>query len=160
MCPLLPPANVTRAATGCVATAMAQIMKYYQWPVTGTGSNSYTTSTLSIPVNVNFSATTYDWANMTDTYSSSSTQAQKDAVATLMYHCGAATNMDYNTESGTSMNAAAFALKNFFGYDANLQMNTRDFYTREEWIAILKSEIDASRLFFIPFVTTEECFCL
>ena len=145
MCPLLPPANVTRAATGCVATAMAQIMKYYQWPVTGTGSNAYTTTTLGIPVNVNFSATTYDWANMTDTYTSTSTQVEKDAVATLMYHCGAATNMDYNTESGTSINAAAYALKNYFGYDANLQLNMRDFYTRAEWIALLKSEIDASR---------------
>ncbi len=145
MCPLLPPANTTRAVTGCIATAMAQIMKYYQWPVSGTGSNTYTTSTLGIPVSVDFSATTYDWANMTDTYSSSSTQAQKDAVATLMYHCGAGTNMDFNTESGTSINAAAYALKNYFGYDTNIQLNHRDYYTRAEWIAMLKSEIDGSR---------------
>jgi len=145
MCPLLPPANTQRGVTGCIATAMAQIMKYYEWPVTGTGSHSYTTATLGIPLSVTFSSTTYDWANMTDTYGTSSTQTEKDAVATLMYHCGVGTDMDYNTESGTSVNKAASALKTYFGYDTNLQLMSRNYYSRAEWISTLKSEIDASR---------------
>ncbi len=146
MCPVINiPTAGARAVTGCVATAMAQIMKYHEWPLTGTGSNSYTTATLGIPLSVNFSSTTYDWANMTDTYGISSSQPEKDAVATLMYHCGVATNMDYHTESGTSVNAAANAFKTFFGYDSNLQLYSRDYYTRAEWIDMLKSEIDASR---------------
>lgn len=145
LCPLLPPANTTRAATGCAATAMAQVLKYHEWPVTGTGSNSYTTHTLGISMSVDFSATTYDWANMTDTYTTSSLQIQKDAVATLMLHCGVAADMDYNTESATNTLKVANALKSNFGFDENLQRFMRDFYTRSEWIAILKEEIDNSR---------------
>ncbi len=68
-CPVINTPNTgDRAAVGCVATAMAQLMKYYNWPVTGTGTNSYTTSTLGLNLSANFGATTYDWANMTDTY--------------------------------------------------------------------------------------------
>ena len=146
LCPLLPPAFTSRAATGCVATAMAQVMKYYEWPATtGTGTNSYTSATHGFSLSADFGATTYDWANMTDTYGSSSTQPQKDAVATLMYHCGIATNMNYDASSGTSTNALAYAFKTFFGYDTNIQQNMRDFYTRAEWVNILKSEINASR---------------
>jgi len=145
-CPVINTPNTgDRAAVGCVATAMAQVMKYYNWPVTGTGSNSYTTSTLGISLSANFGATTYDWANMTDAYSASSTQIQKDAVATLMYHCGVATNMDYNTTSGTSSTSAGIALKTYFGYDPNIQQYYRDYYTRSEWINMLKSELDAAR---------------
>lgn len=145
-CPVINTPNTgDRAAVGCVATAMAQIMKYYNWPVTGTGSNSYTTSTLGLNLSANFGATTYDWANLTDTYNASSTQAQKDAVATLMFHCGVATNMDYNTSSGTSLSIAGIALKTYFGYDPNIQQYYRDYYTRTEWINMLKSELDAAR---------------
>lgn len=145
-CPVINTPNTgDRAAVGCVATAMAQIMKYYNWPVTGTGSNSYTTTTLKLNLSANFGATTYDWANMTDAYGTSSTQIQKDAVATLMYHCGVATNMDYNTTSGTSSSSAGIALKTYFGYDPNIQQYYRDYYTRTEWINMLKSELDAAR---------------
>ncbi|HRZ98248.1 MAG TPA: thiol protease/hemagglutinin PrtT [Paludibacter sp.] len=148
LCPLIPPANTQRAATGCVATAMAQVMNFYEWPVTGTGSNTYTSTTHSFLLSADFSATTYDWANMTDTYGTSSTPTQKTAVATLMYHCGISTNMNYDFESSTSINSMAKAMKTNFGYDTNIQQNMRDFYTRTEWVNILKSEIDASRPLF------------
>lgn len=145
LCPLLPPANTVRAATGCVATAMSQVMKYHQWPVTGVGSNSYTTETLHIPLSQDFSTTNYDWANMLDTYNASSTQAQKNAVATLIYHCGVAADMDYNAESGTSDYGMAKALINNFSYDPDLQLVFRNYYTRAEWVTILKTELDATR---------------
>ena len=105
-----PGSGSNKAYTGCVATAMAQVMKYWEWPKKGTGSHSYKpldpnseegqystryTKTLS----ANFGNTTYDWNNMLDTYYSSATSAQKTAVATLMYHCGVATEMMYGNDA-------------------------------------------------------------
>jgi hypothetical protein len=144
LCPLKP-TTTSRCVTGCVATAMAQVMDYYKWPVIGSGSNSYTTKTNKIALSVDFSQTQYDWANMTDTYGTTSTQVQKTAVSTLMYHCGVAINMDYDLSSSASSNTMAKSLITYFGYDKNLQILTRDFYTRSEWSDILKAEINASR---------------
>ena len=83
-CPVVDSINNVKAVTGCVATGMAQVMKYYNWPIQGTGSNSYITTTLKIAQSIDFSQTQYDWSNMSDTYSASSTKVQNDAVATLM----------------------------------------------------------------------------
>jgi len=144
-CPVINAGTGERAVTGCVATAMAQVMKYYNWPVHGTGSNSYTTNTKKIALSVDFSQTQYDWANMTGTYSSTSTNLQDSAVATLMYHCGVAVKMDYNQSSSAYSTDMARALINNFGYDQNIQYLLRDYYTRSEWIALLKTELNASR---------------
>lgn len=155
LCPVIDSNTGKRAVTGCVATGMAMVMKYHQWPVSGTGSNSYTTETKKIALNVNFANTTYDWANMTPTYSSSSTSAQQNAVATLMYHSGVAVNMDYGDESSASVTAMAKAMRNTFGYDSNLNMLHRNYYSRQEWINYLKAEINASRpLLYSGFSTT------
>ena len=150
LCPVFPAGNENagqRTVTGCVATAMAQVMKYYQWPVKGTGSSSaYTTKTLKISVPaVDFSKTTYTWANMTETYSSSSTSTQNTAVATLMYHCGVAVQMDYGVTSSASPVDMVNAMINNFGYDANAQLHKRDYYTKAEWIDMIKTELNAKR---------------
>ncbi|MDD3079148.1 MAG: thiol protease/hemagglutinin PrtT [Paludibacter sp.] len=145
LCPAID-SDGTKGYTGCVATAMAQVMKYHEWPVSGTGSNSYTTRTLNIPLSLDFSETTFDWANMTDTYSSTSTNTEKDAVAALMYNCGIAVDMDYKTtSSGAYSREIGKALINNFGYDSNIQEYSRDYYTREEWSYLIQTEIDASR---------------
>lgn len=144
LCPVIPGTS-QRTVTGCVATGMAQVMKYHQWPVSGTGSNSYTTTTHSIPLSVDFSSTTYDWVNMTSSYNAGSTEIQKNAIATLMYHCGVTTNMDYDLSSGTTTTKMANALINNFGYDANMNKVMRDFYSRNEWINFLKTELNALR---------------
>ena len=107
LCPIINDSTSERAATGCVATAMAQVMKYYSWPVSGTGSNTYTPNGFTTSLSVDFSKTTYDWANMTDICNSSSTAIQKDAVATLMYHAGVSVNMMYGEySSASSLNMA------------------------------------------------------
>ena len=80
--------------TGCVATAMSQIMKYWEWPVKGTGEHSYY-APLYGQQYANFGATTYDWANMIDYYGNGSSQEEREAVATLMYHCGVSVDMNY-----------------------------------------------------------------
>lgn len=144
LCPVITSTN-KRTVTGCIATGMAQVMKYHQWPVTGTGSNSYTSETHGFQLSSNFAAVTFDWANMTDTYGSSSTEIQKNAVATLMFNCGVSVNMNYDLSSGASAVTMAKALKTYFGYDPNLEYYRRNYYTREEWSDILKSEINAGR---------------
>ena len=106
---LCPGTGTNKAYTGCVATAMAQVMNYWQWPVKGTGSHSYQpldpnsdTGAKSKRYGVqsaDFGSTTYDWANMLDKYTSGATSAQKTAVATLMFHCGVATEMMYGNDA-------------------------------------------------------------
>ena len=111
---LCPGSGKTKAYTGCVATAMAQVMNYWKWPVKGTGSRTYQpiqqkydsngniTGTYIVyegKLTANFGATTYDWANMKKKHYTSDTQAQKTAISTLMYHCGVATDMMYGGDN-------------------------------------------------------------
>ena len=142
-----------RTVTGCVATVMAQIMKYWNYPTNGTGSHSYNHPTYGT-LSADFGNTTYDWGNMLDLYTSLGvTQQQKDAVATLMYHCGVAVNMDYGLLSAaftlSNGDADAYcaenALKNFFGYSTSIQGLVRSAYSDSDWKNILKAELDADR---------------
>jgi len=102
-----PGSGSNRAYTGCVATAMAQVMKYWEWPKQGKGSLTYQPlnpntgrkSTRYGEQSANFGATTYDWDNMLKSYKSTATSAQKTAVAILMYHCGVATQMMYGNDT-------------------------------------------------------------
>lgn len=123
MCPI--DKNGDRAYTGCVATATAQVMRYWKWPTKGTGSHSYTAENVSGTLSANFGATTYDWANMPKTTSGYTTTAQKNAVATLMYHVGVAIDMNYGGEtiggSGAYTNDVATALVDYFGYKNTIQ---------------------------------------
>ena len=159
-----------RSVTGCVATAMAQVMKYWNWPVRGTGSHSYTSDehpeygTMS----ANFGNTTYDWDNMPNALSSSSSSTEINAVATLMYHCGVAVEMSYSaTGSGAySISYDGYldycsenALKNYFGYSSDIYGLYRSYryladngdtltwevYDYSEWVSMLKDELDAYR---------------
>jgi hypothetical protein len=137
---LCPPGTVT----GCVATAMAQVMKYWNYPVHGISSHAY------VPQNnpalgeqfADFNSTYYDWANMTNTYNSSSTVEQKAAVATLMYHCGVSVSMKYGPSSGAPTTEVAEALKNYFNYSSDVQFLSREDYTETEWVNMLKSDLD------------------
>jgi hypothetical protein len=144
---ILCPKSGTRSTyTGCVATAIAQIMMYYQYPVKGSGTKIYTPETLNTPLTVDFSATTYDWNNMLSTYSGSESDIQKNAVATLMYHCGVAANMDYGTSSSAAYDEdAAIGLIKYFNYDSNLRTIYRDYYSADEWVEILRNELNSGR---------------
>lgn len=143
LCPSLPVGG--KAAVGCVATAMAQVMRYHQWPVQGSGSNSYITETHKFSLSVNFANTTYDWANMSPTYGSTSTVAEKSAVATLSYHCGVSVNMDYDEASGAHTRNSGTALAKYFGYDQDVNFLYRDYFGQDQWSQIIKNELDASR---------------
>ncbi len=141
-----------RTVTGCVATAMAQIMKYWNYPTQGNGSQTYTSSYGELTAN--FGQTTYDWNNMVNSYTNSATQAQKDAVATLMYHCGVAVQMSYGVSRtggsgavtvGSSNGTAEYAMENFFLYKNTLTGCYRSNYDETEWKNMLIADLDAGR---------------
>ncbi len=139
---LCPMDSTSRSVTGCVATAMAQIMKYHNWPAKGTGSNSYKSSTLGISITADYSQSTYDWTEMLDTYTSDATEAQKNAVARLMYDCGTSVDMNYSsTESGASSFYVASALSTYFSYDKGVRYLSRDYYSEEDWEDIVYEQL-------------------
>jgi len=136
------------SVTGCVATAMAQVMKYWNYPATGSGFHSYNHSRYGT-LSANFGSTTYQWANMTNTLSSANS-----AVATLMYQAGVSVDMDYSPESSGAYVISAqspvthcseYALKTYFGYKSTLKGVSRSSYTQTQWISLLKTELDAGR---------------
>src|SRR5574344_1380548 len=138
--------------TGCAATSVAQVMKYYNYPERGIGSLGYLDSTeyngqmYYTDVFADFEHTTYDWANMPESLNESSTQAQIDAVAKLMYHCGVAARMEYNPRVSSAMTSNRLpALINYFGYDKSAQLEELYYYTLEEWTDSLKADLDAGR---------------
>ena len=133
------------SVTGCVATAMAQIMKYWNYPEHGIGSHTYTHATYG-ELTADFQSTYYDWANMTNIYNYSSTNTQKMAVATLMYHCGVSVNMNYSPNASSAGSAiVADALKNYFNYSSETEFHYRSEYNDNTWINMLKFDLNLNR---------------
>lgn len=137
MCPIL---DGKKSATGCVATAMAQVMYMYQWPEKGCGKNEYEFTYLdsfyrvkTFELSRDFSQSTYQWDKMLKTYDGNATKEQKDAVAQLMYDCGAASNMDYGPTSGTYEYNAVSALVKNFSYDTSICEERRCYYDDDVW---------------------------
>ena len=143
MCPEIPGYGGERAATGCAATALAQLMYYHKYPEHGTGSNRYYWG--STLLSANFEDTYYKWDLMELTYDSSSSQESQDAVAELMYHCGIAQDMEYGWSSGALTYKPAEALIKYFGYSKSVQYINRDYRQYDEWVTIIKNEIDNER---------------
>ena len=146
------PSTGELTVTGCAATAMAQIMKYWGYPSQGIGSHSYTpASSLNLGVQfANFGATTYQWNDMPIQLSNSSTTTQINAVATLMYHCGVSIDMKYNIGSNGGSSAYAEDIPNalitYFNYKTTANIKYKDNYSNvNDWINLLKTELDASR---------------
>ena len=153
------PYNSTDAqtcVTGCVATAMAQIMKFWNYPTHGTGSYSYTDAPPSFSYNygvqsANFGTTTYNWAAMPIAVTGPTNDT---AVATLMYQCGVAVAMDYGdlNEGGSGAYvtggapSAQSAYSTYFSYNAStLQGVSQSSYTSTAWISLLQNELNAGR---------------
>lgn len=143
-CPLYDETN--RSVTGCVATAMAQVMMYHQYPKELKSTiEAYTTKSKGIKIPAINSGETYDWDNMLPDYSKTDySSAQADAVAKLMYHCGAAVKMDYGPSSGANVTPAILAT--YFGYDADLMQDlTRTCFTLQQWMTLIDNELKAKR---------------
>lgn len=138
-----------RCVTGCVATAMAQVMYYHKSPVRGQGTNSVRVKQADGSYNtvtVDFSQSVYDWDNMLDDYDRNYSYAEGQAVAKLMLDCGVASNMEYATDgSGTYTNLARDGMVNYFGYPATAQFLERDGYSESDWMNLIFNEISNSR---------------
>ncbi|MFA5033841.1 MAG: C10 family peptidase [bacterium] len=143
-CPMI---GGTHCLVGCAAVAMGQIMKYFNHPTQGVGSHSYyDTAGCAQTVSADFGATTYDWGNMPTSLSSSTTN-QRNAVGTLLFHCGVAVNMRYGTSaSGAYVPSPVYALKTYFSYNENLGIIYRSSYSTDTaWARIMRTELDSSR---------------
>lgn len=146
---LCPQVGDERMLTGCVATAMAQIMYYHKWPEKSVGQGSYTIPEVGTDTTyVDLEGISFDWANMTDTYDPTSTAAQRKAVAELMYAAGVSAKMmygSYDVGSGALSSNASEGLIRNMGYDPKVSYLLRSIFTREEWHALMKSELAQAR---------------
>lgn len=135
-----------RALTGCVATAMGIIMKYHEYPAKAVNppvSNSYEENGRPVTTTIDYSAG-YDWNNMLDDYRSNFTEEQGNAVATLLYHCGANVEMSYGiSASSANTPRVAKALSDVFGYSPEIRFLPKDAYRWKEWKAMIREELDA-----------------
>lgn len=137
------------AYTGCVATAMAQIIKYWGYPVHGRGTHSYNTDAFPLDysshygtLSVNYDSANYDYAQMPAALTATSTAEEVNAVATLMRDCGVSINMGYSAEgsAATDYDARA-ALINFFRYSPNLSYAEKSNFTQAVWDSLLRENI-------------------
>lgn len=143
--------STQRCVTGCVATGLAQVLKYWNWPNSGEGSYSYAYNGTTL--NADFGSTTYDWNHMPDVLDSTSTIEQIEAVAQLMLHAGVAVKMSYGTTSYSYVcslgNVNKFCIENalqkYFKYKTNIRSIFRESFTDSAWCAQLRNEMDHGR---------------
>lgn len=132
-------------ATGCVATAAAQLMRYHKWPESGTGTVStiYNGTSLSLDL----AQSTYDWEAMADTKEENLADSKAaEAVARICYDFGVAAQMEYGPESGAADVDAVKALFDNFGYHAgDMRFLHRDCYDSDVWMDMVKTELENGR---------------
>lgn len=127
---------------GCVATAMSQVMNYWKHPTHGYGSHSYTHYQFG-ELSADFSAAQYDFDMMPNIISDMSPEENIDPIALFMYHCGIAVDMSYSSDgSGAYSQDVPEAVLKYFGYSNCCRLLSRDFYSLEEFQAILKNQFD------------------
>jgi len=165
---LCPTGTGGRAVTGCVATAMAQLMKFWNWPTVGTGSHTYTPSGYSSQT-ADFGNTFYEWPSMPDNLAS----GNNIPIETIMFHAGVSVEMQYGSASSATgsgayvtesespvIPCAEYALKTYFHYKRSLFGQLRSgcneyygafyvpaqaAYTDAAWTALLEGELNAGR---------------
>jgi len=160
MCPYDSVRN-DRAVVGCVATAMAQVMKYWNHPSCGTGSHTYTHLAMDYTtsygeLSADFANTTYLWQLMPNNVIISTSTEKARALATLSYHCGVAVEMMYGTHSMGGSGAysscgywasacAEHAFYEYFKYDTTLRYRVRDHFSDSAWLAMIDEDLANGR---------------
>lgn len=139
------PYSTNRYLTGCVATAMGQVMRYHQLPQTGSGRTSQIVDGLSFKAN--FSETNYNFKLMKDRYDAGQyTEAEAQAMSTLLFHAGMGVSMSYGTTgSGAMVSSVPRCLSSNFGYDKSLTYEIRKYYSDKEWHTLLYNELVSGR---------------
>jgi len=117
-CPLI---GSQHTLTGCVSTAIGQLMNFYRYPDVGVGTIEYTTTTKQLPVSIDLSTVHFLWSNMLDSYAGGYDDTQASAVSNLLFAVGATVHMDYGLDaSGSALGDAAEALIQHFNYDRDI----------------------------------------
>ncbi len=130
-----------RCLTGCVATAMAEFMHYWRWPLACEALDSYAAHGHTVK---ELPATTFKWEQMQTTYAKTATGPLADAVAELMRYCGQAMEMQYATDKSTA-NLTVETMISTFHYSPNCRLLRRDSYTTSRWTDIIYDELEAGR---------------
>ena len=133
-----------RSVTGCIATAMAQVMYYWKYPDQLPALSGYTTRSLRINVS-SLPSTHLDWDNMIDSYISDYTSQQADAVAKLMRYCGQSSRMDYSPNGSGAYVYQQLQGMSSFGYGTYASRLERGNYSSEEWEALVLEDLTAGR---------------
>ena len=141
MCPTI---GGSYAPTGCTATALAQIMKFHNWPDKPSKSFTWYNNVTGKDEYVNTSTHKYNWGNMIDSYRSSYTTTEADAVALLMSDVGKSMNSSYAPGgTGATPHAAAQVLVNIFKYSPDVIYAEREVYTNEEYMELIRTNLEA-----------------
>lgn len=137
--------GTTSPMTGCVATAMAQVMKYFQYPAASMGTGEYSTDGQTFKKMA--TQTTFKWDKMRDRYNLNYTEEEAKAVAELMRDCGYASRMTYTANgSGANIYDAAYGLCHNMQYDSlAMRVRTRAYYRDEDWTRMIYDELTAKR---------------
>jgi hypothetical protein len=131
--------------TGCMATALSQVMYYHRWPQGPIAEELPAYTMADGQVIDGLPVTTFDWNNMVDDYTVSTTEAQQAAVATLMRYCGQLLQMDYTPEISNGTFYDIDILVNTFGYDSGLYCAQANEYTVSGWDELLYNELREGR---------------
>ena len=154
---LCPTVGGERSVTGCVATAISQIMYVHKYPTKGTGSKTYTSESNNLKLSVNFGATTYDWNNMLPYYYNNYNSTQANAVATLMYHVGVAADMDYDPDgSGAASSVALANLGTYFDYDKGIQTLPKDYMKEEDILNAIVADLEIGHPVYVSGATKNQ----
>lgn len=152
-CPHDVNSSTGRVPTGCVATAMGQVMKYWNWPETGYLDYGYTHANYGWQY-ADFGATTYLWDSMPLQLNAFTSGAQDSAVALLLYHCGVSVDMIYGPhgsgaapDNGGVIDSASQenSLIKYFKYSPAVHSVYLADFNLSEWCALLAAEIDGGR---------------
>lgn len=129
-----------RVPVGCVAMAMSQVMKYWNFPAVGTGSHSYSIEPYGEQF-ADFGNTNYEWDNMPNSLGASNL-----SVATLNYHCAVSVDMQFATNaSGASTSMSRNSLVNYFNYSQEAYYTNKSSYSDGVWEILLRDELDVGR---------------
>ena len=136
--------NGNHTLVGCVAVAMAQAMSVYQHPSQGVGSHAYTHYNWGY-LEADFGNTQYNWSQMPTNIAFST-----PPLAEFLFHCGVAVEMDYGIDGsgayvGWGYPNVVTSLKEHFDYSQNITFEERSDHSPEDWLAILRAELNARR---------------
>lgn len=131
--------------TGCVATAMAQLMNYYKWPLTGTGVKTYLNNKNNTNISVSFGSEKYEYDLMLASLEGAPQKVQ-DAVSLLMYHAGVAAETQYgDDESAAYVDVALKGMIDHFRYDPNARLESASKYSASQWESMIYNELAQGR---------------